>query len=238
MLALSTDGLDREEWLRIVSSIEAVSDYYDRVNDLSTLFQADKWRRSAISFSGPDLDILEIGSGPGSFAMLLSGRSIVCVEPSEKLIGVARRRTAGNIQFTAGIAEELPIASESFDRIFCSFSFRDFPNKEKSLREMLRVLRKDGIAVIVDIVKREGHFKSWLVKSYLKNVVPILSKLVIPKNETKDWNSNPYDTLWVTYDHFETPAWYAESMRGMGFDDVDWKLLSMGGAFLLRGRKN
>jgi len=237
VLALSGDGLDREEWLRIVSSIEAVSDYYDRVNELSTLFQADKWRRSAIDFSGPGLDILEIGSGPGSFAMLLRGRSVVCVEPSEKLIGVARRRTAGNIQFAAGVAEELPIATESFDRIFCSFSFRDFSDKEKSLREMLRVLRKDGVAVIVDIAKREGRLKSWLVKSYLKNMVPILSKFVIPRSEMKEWNGNPYDTLWVTYDHFETPGCYAESMRGMGFKDVEWKLLSMGGAFLLSGVK-
>lgn len=237
MLALSIDGLDREEWLRIVSSIETVSDYYDRVNEISTLFQADKWRRSAIGFSGPNLDILEIGSGPGSFARLLNGRSVVCIEPSKKLIGVARLRTASNVEFAAGVAEELPLTSESFDRVFCSFSFRDFIDKAKSLMEMHRILRKGGIAVIVDIAKREEAFKSWIVKSYLKNVVPIFSKFVIPRSEMKGWNRNPYDELWITYDRFDTPARYAESMRGIGFEDVEWKLLSMGGAFLLRGVK-
>lgn len=237
MIALSVDGLEREEWLRTVSSIETVSEYYDRVNDISTLFQADKWRESAIALSGPELDLLEIGSGPGSFARLLSGRSLVCIEPSEKLIGVARLRTSDNAEFAAGIAEELPIASESFDRVFCSFSFRDFKDRIRSLGEMHRVLRSGGIAVIVDIAKREGTLKSWLIKQYLKRIVPVISAFVIPRSRTKSWGRNPYGELWVTYDHFDTPARYAESMRQIGFEEVGWKLLSMGGAFLLKGVK-
>jgi len=234
---LDADRIDRADWTGIIDSLERVVEYYDRMNSLTTLFQADKWRMAAIPFFGEDLDVLEIGSGPGSFTKHIIARNIVCVEPSDKLIRVARGRLGDRADSEMGVAEHLPMRSESFDRVFSSFSFRDFLDKRKSLEEMYRVLREGGTAVIVEIARRSDRAKDILMKWYQKYTVPLISYFVVPREEMRRWDVNPYSELWKTYRKFEPVERYVNMMKEIGFKGVNWKLLSMGGAFMLWGSK-
>ncbi len=108
---MDADQLNQEEWAGVIKTIERVVDYYDKMNNIVTFFRAEKWRKRAARFSGDDLDILEIGCGPGSFAKHLRGRSIVCVDPSEKLLAVAKKRLDGRAEFRQGEAERLPASN-------------------------------------------------------------------------------------------------------------------------------
>jgi len=234
---VSADRIDYEEWHNIIRSMETIVSHYDRMNDLTTFFQVERWRKAAAAFSGEELDILEIGCGPGSFAKHLSGRRIICVDPSEALLGVAKIRLNQEANFMQGEAESLPFESDSFDRIFCSFSFRDFRDKKQSLIEIHRALRNEGIAIIVEIAKHRGKIRSALIRMHLRYNVPLIARLAIPKREVREWQENPYGELWRTYDRFMSAERYADMMREIGFTEINWKLLSLGGAFMLWGRK-
>lgn len=161
---MNADQMNHDRWLDIVKALENAVESYDRMNDISTLFQAEKWRREAAVFCEEDMDILEIGCGPGNFTENLKGNRVICIDPSASLINVARRRVGQRADFNLGIAENLPFKRESFDRIFCSFSFRDFRDKICSLEEIYRTLRKEGLLVIVDIARHESRIKNAIMK--------------------------------------------------------------------------
>jgi demethylmenaquinone methyltransferase/2-methoxy-6-polyprenyl-1,4-benzoquinol methylase len=234
---LDADQLNQEEWASVIRTIESVVDYYDRMNNLVTFFRVEKWRRKAGSFSQDGQDILEIGCGPGSFTKHLKGKRIVCVDPSEKLIAVAKKRIAGDVEFRQGEAEHLPVDSGAFDRVFCSFSFRDFKDKRRSLGEIFRVLRNGGQSIILEIAKPKGRMRRALMNWHLRYDVPLLAHLIVPSKILNEGGHNIYKDLWTTYQKYGTADRYAEIMREIGFKDVAWEELTFGGAVLLRGTK-
>lgn len=234
---MDSDHLSDEESKEIIGTIEDIVDYYDKMNNLVTFHRAEKWRRTAAAFSDDRFDVLEIGCGPGSFAKHLRGKRIVCVDPSEKLMAVAEKRIGLKAEFRVGKAENLPVDSATFDRVFCSFSFRDFKDKELGLRESFRVLRKGGMLVILEIAKPKGAVRRRLMNLHLKYDVPLLARFVVPSKVLRARGRNVYDELWATYQKYNPVEDYAALMRKIGYIDIEWKELTFGGAVLLRGRK-
>ena len=74
---------------------------------------------------------------------------ITCLEYSEKMITVAKRRAdkmrITNISFEQGDAAALPFPDETFDAVVSLNGFHAFPDKEAAYRELDCVLKPDGI---------------------------------------------------------------------------------------------
>ncbi|MDH4123683.1 MAG: class I SAM-dependent methyltransferase [Thermoplasmata archaeon] len=225
--------MNRNEWKGVIHTLEQVSEYYDLMNDLATFFQADKWRKSAIKDLKDEMSILEIGSGPGSFLQMLEKGKIVALDPSKKLLSVSRERVGERASFATGISESLPFRENSFDLIFCSFSFRDFKDRALSLNEMRRILREDGVLKIVDIARYRKGLRSLLMKIHLKFIVPAIARIMIPRKLRMQWGRNPYKALWETYAVFETAEEISSMMRDTGFRNIVLRYLSLRGAFLI-----
>jgi len=88
---------------------------------------------------------LEVGSKDGMISYYLSkkyNKKVTCFDlnpkPSEFL-------TKQNITYLKGNVEEIPVESNSFDMVFSYNSFEHFLNPEKSLKEMIRVIRPNGL---------------------------------------------------------------------------------------------
>jgi ubiquinone/menaquinone biosynthesis C-methylase UbiE len=64
-----------------------------------------------------------------------------------------------HIKFVEGGVENIPLPSEHFDRVVASASFHHFPNQEKGLEEMKRVLKPDGKMIILEIDPNSGRGK-------------------------------------------------------------------------------
>ncbi len=96
--------------------------------------------------------ILEIGCGPGvgvELAAAIVEKRIVGVDPSETMLGMARKRNrkaieAGKVEFLKGTANHLPFNSASFDAAFTINSLHLWSNPVRGLREVKRTLRKGG----------------------------------------------------------------------------------------------
>jgi len=234
----SRDGLDDREWHQVIDTLEKVVHYYDRMNNFATFFQAEKWRRVASEYSGADLVVLEVGCGPGAFAKHLKAQRLVCLDPSEKLMSVARDRIGDKAEFVLGEAENIQFDNEQFDRVFCSFSYRDLKNQPKSLHEFNRVLRKGGKLVILDIANHGKGLRSSGMNFHIRFVVPLIAKILIPWKIRRGWDRNHYHDLWETYRNFKTPEQIATDVRNVGLTNVEIRILSLGGAFLIIAEKS
>ena len=92
---------------------------------------------------------LEIGSGDGFQSGLLIKycKSLVCTEINEERFDKSLLKQENGLRFMAADAENLPFPDNSFDLIFSSNMLEHVKDKKKSLSEMKRVLKNDGIMV-------------------------------------------------------------------------------------------
>ena len=103
--------------------------------------------------------VLEVAPGPGYFAIALAqlGKyKVTGLDISETFVDMARqhaREKGVEIDFRHGNASDMPFAEGSFDRIVCRAAFKNFTDPVGALREMHRVLRRGGRAVIIDLRK-------------------------------------------------------------------------------------
>lgn len=105
----------------------------------------------------PHGKVLELAPGPGYFSIELAKLSQVEVtglDISKTFVEVAKSNAAQagvQVDFRRGNASDIPFAAEAFDFIFCRAAFKNFAQPVRALREMYRVLKPGGQAVIVDL---------------------------------------------------------------------------------------
>ena len=101
--------------------------------------------------------VLEVAPGPGYFCIELAklgNYQITGLDISKSFVEIARKNAmeAGlKIDFREGNASAMPFENESFDFTFCQAAFKNFSEPVKAIAEMYRVLKPNGIAVIVDM---------------------------------------------------------------------------------------
>ena len=109
---------------------------------------------------GQPVRVLDLGCGTGTLTRMIVDKlpataEVIGIDAAEKMIEVAERKKGArkNLRFEAALAEELPFENESFDRMVSTFFFHHINGglKAKVLQEMWRVMRPDGLAIIVDV---------------------------------------------------------------------------------------
>lgn len=109
--------------------------------------------------------VLDLGCGTGTLALLIKSHhpksDVIGLDADPKVLEVARTKAtkAGlNVRFHHGMAFELPYPEMSFDRVVSSLMFHHLTreNKERTLREIFRVLRRDGELHVADWGKAQN----------------------------------------------------------------------------------
>ena len=87
-------------------------------------------------------DVLDLGTGTGNAAVLAAnlGANVTAVDPSPRLLDVARQRV-GRGEFLVAKAEDLPFEDRSFDRVLSLFAVIFSEEPERAAREIVRVTR-------------------------------------------------------------------------------------------------
>jgi len=235
---MDPSGMSAREWFEVQEAMVDVAPFYDRVNSLITFGLAETWRKHIASLAQPDDEVLEIGSGPGTFAKHLECRSVYCLEPLGEL--AARSRSgldSEQANVLRGIGENIPLADECVDKVFCVFSFRDFFNRTASVSEIGRVLREGGELFIADVAKPPPGPFSKLLELHVRHVVPMLARVAVPPEARVRWSRDPYRTFVETYEAFGFTDVYEDLMRRTGFSDVRTEYLELKGATVTRGTK-
>jgi ubiquinone/menaquinone biosynthesis C-methylase UbiE len=103
--------------------------------------------------------VLEVAPGPGYFAIELArlgAYRVAGLDISKTFVAMATKNAieAGvTATFREGNASAMPFDPESFDLVYCRAAFKNFSDPVAALREMHRVLRPGGVAVIDDLRK-------------------------------------------------------------------------------------
>lgn len=129
--------------------------------------------------------VLEVAPGPGYFAIELAklgNYRIAGLDISATLVEIARANaTKANVpvDFQHGNVSQMPFGNDTFDFIFCRAAFKNFSEPKRALKEMNRVLKPGGQALIIDL-RRDASKESIneAVKSMQLGVVNgVLTKL-------------------------------------------------------------
>lgn len=96
------------------------------------------------------LDVCDIGCGEGRFCRRLAKRGalVVGLDPIDALIEVAHERGGG--QYVKAMAERLPIQDTCFDIVISYLALLDIEGYVAAIREMARVLKPGGRAIVAN----------------------------------------------------------------------------------------
>jgi demethylmenaquinone methyltransferase/2-methoxy-6-polyprenyl-1,4-benzoquinol methylase len=172
----------------VKSLFDKIAPHYDFLNHFLSAGFDIRWRRKAIRFLGEyaPKSILDIATGTADLsieASRLPVNNIVGVDLSPEMLKYAqqkilRRRLQSLITVEEGSAEQLRFADNSFDAVMVAFGIRNFSNLDHGLREMLRVIRPGGAAMILEFSRpRQTPFKQ-LYAFYFARILPRLGGMI------------------------------------------------------------
>jgi SAM-dependent methyltransferase len=109
--------------------------------------------------------VLDVGCGTG-FHLPLFARTaarVIGVEPHAGLAAAARERVRalGNVSVRTGAAQALPLPGASVDVVHARWAYFFGPGCEPGLAELRRVLRRGGVAFVIDNDATESTFGGW-----------------------------------------------------------------------------
>jgi demethylmenaquinone methyltransferase/2-methoxy-6-polyprenyl-1,4-benzoquinol methylase len=210
---------------------DRVAGNYDALNSVMTAGLHHRWRERAADRAqlSPGDSALDVCCGTGDLALELArrvapdGRVIGC-DFSEPMLDLAREkaaeRDAVGARFEWADALELPYDGERFDAVTVGFGVRNLADLDRGLREMARVLKLGGRAVILEITQPTRPPLSLFYSLWFDRIVPVLGA----------FSSDPeaYSYLPESVRSFPSPRGLAEKMDAAGFERIRYTVLAGG----------
>ena len=185
------DGAEKRR--RVHGLFTDVAARYDLMNDLMSLGMHRLWKSCFLTLARlrPEHRILEIACGSADLAKsVLDSMSeapvylLTDINHAMLSQGRAKLLDAGHCPpMSLMDAERLALADASFDRVFLSFGLRNITDQPQCLREMRRVLKPEGMALIMEFSLDLPPSLMPLYKAYTLHWLPKLGQWVAGNEE-------------------------------------------------------
>ena len=201
---------------------------YDLMNRVMTGGRDVAWRnvvaRQAAS-SGDDVLDVATGTGDLAFAIRQAGaKRVIGTDFSEEMIEAARKKApkhGPDVTFMIADALDLPFEDRSFDAVTVSFGLRNMTDYDEALREMYRVLRPGGLAIVLEMTPFKRPILGPPFRFYFEKVVPLVGGLL-------SGSLTAYRYLPSSVEAFPPAHELADMLHEAGFEDVKYQLLGFG----------
>jgi demethylmenaquinone methyltransferase/2-methoxy-6-polyprenyl-1,4-benzoquinol methylase len=144
------------------------------------------------------------------------------------MLDIARRQHPG-LEFIEGDALQLPFGDATFDASTIAFGLRNLADPVRGLREMLRILKPGGRAVVLEFVRPPRGPIGAAYRLYLRSFLPAIGGVI-------SGDRTAYRYLSDTVDSYRTPGELGDMAMAAGWSDVRYRGLAMGTVGLLSGR--
>jgi demethylmenaquinone methyltransferase/2-methoxy-6-polyprenyl-1,4-benzoquinol methylase len=177
---------------QVTQMFDTISENYDGLNRVISLGIDVKWRKKVLELvaaKNPET-ILDIATGTGDLAILMtktSAKKIIGLDLSAGMLEVGKQKIndknlSNKIEMVLGDSENIPYPDNHFEAITVSFGIRNFETLEKGLAEIYRVLKPNGIFVILETsVPTKFPYKQGYV-FYTKFILPLIGKIFSKDN--------------------------------------------------------
>tara|TARA_B110000196_G_scaffold304695_1_gene301641 strand:- start:194 stop:862 length:669 start_codon:yes stop_codon:yes gene_type:complete len=171
-------------------TFDSISSNYDIVNELISFGLHKKWKSDFVKLRKFSGNVIDIATGTGDIAIKIKSKypnvAITGYDPSNNMLNLARKKNVNkNINFMQGFCEDMPFENEFFDFATITFGIRNTKSVNESLTEIRRVLKKNGILMIMEFSKNETIIIKQLYKIYLHWIIPFIGLLFSKFNEYK-----------------------------------------------------
>lgn len=231
-------SLNKKE--QVAEMFDKISGNYDGLNRVISFGIDVKWRKKVVDIVAKKnpKNILDIATGTGDLAINLvetGAKEIIGLDISEGMLEVGRKKIGAKhlsekIKMVQADSEALPFENDTFDAITVAFGVRNFENLEKGLSEIYRVLKPNGIFVILETsVPTKFPYKQGY-KFYSTSILPVIGKLF-----SKD--KVAYSYLSESAAAFPYGAKFNNILRKIGFLDIEDKPQTFGVATIYTASK-
>jgi demethylmenaquinone methyltransferase/2-methoxy-6-polyprenyl-1,4-benzoquinol methylase len=221
---------------------------YDFVNRVLSLGLDVRWRRRVVralgletrrrlsrgtgshgALLGEHPRVLDVATGTGDLAIEIAracpGASVIGLDPSAGMLGVARQKLArrglsDRIQLVVGDAQALPQQNCEIDAATIAFGIRNVPDRGKALRELARVVRPGGRIAVLELGEPRKGWLAAAARLHTHHVVPRLGGWLSGSRE--------YRYLQASVAAFPPADQFADLMRASGLDVIEVVPLTFG----------
>ena len=221
-----------EKAQQVEQMFDHIAPTYDKLNHRLS-WDIDKgWRKKAIRQLKPfqPKTMLDIATGTGDFAILsakmLKPDRLIGADISEGMMEIGRKKVKAEgleriISFEREDCLNLSYPEETFDAVTAAFGIRNFANLDKGLKEMYRVLKKDGHLSIVELTSPVRTPMKQLFHIYAHTILPVYGRLI-----SKDQSA--YSYLTKTIEAFPQGEQMVDILRNAGFMEASFRRLTFG----------
>lgn len=210
---------ERQEYLKKIFDDTAPD--YDRIERLMAFNTGSRYRRQALIRAGlkTNMKVLDVGVGTGlvaAQACILTGdpSCVIGLDPSTGMMA------AGNVPWgmvlMEGRAEALPFPDNHFDFLSMGYALRHISDLSKAFAEFERVLKPGGRLCILEMTKPQSSFGTWLLKTYMRGVIPLLIRFVSKQKDSKTM----WRYFWDSIEACVPPERVMATLRSAGLTQV------------------
>ncbi|HET9530723.1 MAG TPA: bifunctional demethylmenaquinone methyltransferase/2-methoxy-6-polyprenyl-1,4-benzoquinol methylase UbiE [Blastocatellia bacterium] len=224
---------------RVRSMFAEIAPRYDLLNHLLSLNIDRRWRRFTIrkiidSLNKPGTIALDLCCGTADLSIELARYApTIGLDFCHPMLQVGKRKTEGlarPIQLVEGDALRIPSADEAFGVVTIAFGLRNLESVEDGLREIYRVLRREGRAAILEFSRPRMPVFRGLFNLYFTRLLPRIGGAI-------SGSQFAYQYLPESVREFPDQERLRAMMEAVGFSRVRYYNLFGGVAALHLGEK-
>lgn len=213
---------------------------YDLLNHLLSMNIDKGWRRRAMKYIGEHQkgSLLDVACGTGDFSIAACRKGVkqvTGIDISANMVEVGRKKIREMglekyIDLQNGDSEQMNFADGTFDVVTVAFGVRNFEHLELGLKEIYRVLKPGGKAIILEFSMPEHFPMKQLYKFYFRHVLPVIGGWI-------SGNKGAYTYLPESVMKFPQGCTFLNIMSQCGFQNSLRQKLSGGIASIYIGEK-
>ena len=219
---------------------DSISKEYDFINNLITFGSHKKWKKQIVDISKKNKpkQILDLATGTADIAIELTSIEnckITGLDISSKMLSIGQTKINklklnSNISLERGDAENLKYNDATFDVVTIGYGVRNFTNLKSSLNEIYRVLKKDGLLIILETSLPTNRLMSFFYNIHTKFYVRLIGKIFSN-------NSNAYNYLESSAKIFPHGENFKKILQKLNFKDIRSKIKLFGASTIYIAKK-